>query len=79
MMPDLDILKHSFVRHFGRTTREVIIHRRIDGACQLLLYEEQNVKDVVYAVGFAYENYARSLSRSRNYGNQFLGELTAYG
>lgn len=47
----------SFVRFMGRTPREAIIQRRIERACQLLLYEEQSVKHVAYAVGFADENY----------------------
>jgi AraC-like DNA-binding protein len=47
----------SFVRYMGRTPREMIIQRRIDRACQLLLYEEQSVKHVAYAVGFTDENY----------------------
>jgi AraC family transcriptional regulator len=47
----------SFVRHLGRTPREMIIQRRIERACQLLLYEERSVKNVAYAVGFTDENY----------------------
>jgi len=47
----------SFVRYTGRTPREMIIQRRIERACQLLLYEERSVKHVAYAVGFTDENY----------------------
>lgn len=47
----------SFVRYTGRTPREMIIQRRIERACQLLLYEERSVKNVAYAVGFTDENY----------------------
>jgi AraC family transcriptional regulator len=46
-----------FVHHIGRTPRETIIQRRIERACQLLLYEEWNIKKVAYSVGFTDENY----------------------
>ncbi|WP_127533415.1 AraC family transcriptional regulator [Paenibacillus kobensis] len=46
-----------FARHTGRTPREMIIQRRIERACQLLLYDETTVKEVAYAVGFSDENY----------------------
>lgn len=54
----------SFVRHLGRTPRDAIIHSRIDRACQMLLYEEQSVKDVAYAVGFTDENYFSRVFKS---------------
>lgn len=47
----------SFVRYTGRTPREMIIQRRIERACQLLLYERCSVKHVAHAVGFTDENY----------------------
>jgi AraC family transcriptional regulator len=47
----------SFVRQTGRTPREMIIHRRIERACQLLLYEDWNIRRVAHAVGFIDENY----------------------
>ncbi|GFN33138.1 AraC family transcriptional regulator [Paenibacillus xylaniclasticus] len=46
-----------FARYTGRTPREMIIQRRIERACQLLLYHETTVKEVAYAVGFSDENY----------------------
>ncbi|WP_274650772.1 AraC family transcriptional regulator [Paenibacillus humicola] len=47
----------SFVRYLGRTPREMVVQRRIERACQLLLYGENSIKNVAYAVGFADENY----------------------
>ncbi|EFM10588.1 transcriptional regulator, AraC family [Paenibacillus curdlanolyticus YK9] len=46
-----------FARHTGRTPREMIIQRRIERACHLLLYEDATVKEVAFSVGFADENY----------------------
>ncbi|WP_424767464.1 helix-turn-helix domain-containing protein [Paenibacillus sp. sgz302251] len=54
----------SFVKHLGRSPREEIIYRRIERACQLLLYEEQSVKTVAYAVGFTDENYFSRVFKS---------------
>lgn len=47
----------SFVRQTGRTPREMIIHRRIERACQMLLYEDWSIKKIADAVGFTDENY----------------------
>lgn len=47
----------SFVKHLGRTPREAIMHKRIERASQLLMYEEHSVKEIAYAVGFTDENY----------------------
>ncbi|CAM3383567.1 AraC family transcriptional regulator [Marinicrinis lubricantis] len=47
----------TFVRHIRRTPREMIIQRRIERACQLLLYSDESIKDVAFAVGFNDENY----------------------
>jgi AraC family transcriptional regulator len=47
----------SFVRQTGRTPREMIIHRRIEKACQTLLCEDWTVKRIADAVGFTDENY----------------------
>lgn len=47
----------SFVQYMGRTPRDAIIQRRIERACQLLLYEEHSIKEVAFAVGFSDENY----------------------
>ncbi|MCM3781840.1 AraC family transcriptional regulator [Neobacillus mesonae] len=54
----------SFVQFMGRSPRETIIHRRIDRACQLLLYEAGSIKDVAFAVGFSDENYFSRLFKS---------------
>ncbi|MFC5649999.1 helix-turn-helix domain-containing protein [Paenibacillus solisilvae] len=50
-------LSRSFVRYTSRTPREVIIQRRVERACQLLIYEEKSVKQIAYTVGFSDENY----------------------
>ncbi|RKP46749.1 AraC family transcriptional regulator [Cohnella endophytica] len=50
-------LSRSFVRHLGMTPKETIARRRIDRACQLLLYGQMSVKEIAYAVGFGDENY----------------------
>ncbi|MBW5446261.1 helix-turn-helix domain-containing protein [Cohnella sp. CFH 77786] len=50
-------LSRSFVRHLGKTPREMIVARRIERACQLLLNDSRSVKEVAYAAGFADENY----------------------
>jgi len=50
-------LSRSFVRHLGATTKETIKRRRIDRACQLLLYGQKSVKEIAFEVGFADENY----------------------
>jgi len=50
-------LSRSFVRHLGATTKETIKLKRIERACQLLLYGERSVKEIAYEVGFADENY----------------------
>ncbi|GAK40625.1 AraC family transcriptional regulator [Paenibacillus urinalis] len=54
----------SFVQFIGRSPRETIIHRRIDRACQLLLYEAGSIKEVAFAVGFTDENYFSRLFKS---------------
>ncbi|MDO7906700.1 AraC family transcriptional regulator [Paenibacillus sp. JX-17] len=54
----------SFMQYLGRTPRETIIQRRIERACQLLLYEEWSIKEVAYHVGFADENYFSRLFKT---------------
>ena len=46
-----------FAQYVGRTPRDMIVRRRIEKACDLLLYEEWNIKKIAYAVGFTDENY----------------------
>jgi len=50
-------LSRSFVRHLGMSPKETIVRRRIDRACQLLLYGQKSVKEIAFEVGFADENY----------------------
>lgn len=54
----------SFVKHLGRTPREAMIHKRIERACQMLLFDERSVKETAYAVGFADENYFSRVFKS---------------
>lgn len=54
----------SFMQYLGRTPRETIIQRRIERACQLLLYEEWSIKEVAYRVGFNDENYFSRLFKN---------------
>ncbi|MFC4778931.1 helix-turn-helix domain-containing protein [Paenibacillus sp. GCM10023252] len=54
----------SFARQMGRGPRDMIIHRRIERACQLLLYEDWNVKRIASEVGFADENYFYRMFRT---------------
>lgn len=46
-----------FAQYVGRTPRDMIVRRRIEKACELLLYEEWNIKEIAFAVGFTDENY----------------------
>ncbi|WP_123040205.1 AraC family transcriptional regulator [Cohnella candidum] len=57
-------LSRSFVRHLGKTPREMIVSRRIERACQLLLNDTRSVKEVAFSVGFADENYFCRVFRS---------------
>ncbi|MNV39748.1 HTH-type transcriptional activator Btr [compost metagenome] len=54
----------SFMHYLGRTPRETIIQRRLERACQLLLYEEWSIKEVAYHVGFNDENYFSRLFKA---------------
>jgi AraC family transcriptional regulator len=54
----------SFVHYMGRTPRETIIQRRIERACQFLLYEEWSIKEIAYRVGFTDENYFSRLFKN---------------
>jgi AraC-like DNA-binding protein len=50
-------LSRSFARHLGLSPKEMIVRRRIDRACQLLLYGHKSIKEIAYEVGFTDENY----------------------
>ncbi len=50
-------LSRSFARHLGLSPKEMIVRRRIDRACQLLLYGQNSIKEIAYEVGFSDENY----------------------
>lgn len=50
-------LSRSFARHLGLSPKETIVRRRIDRACQLLLYGQKSIKEIAFEVGFADENY----------------------
>ncbi|MFB9275382.1 helix-turn-helix domain-containing protein [Cohnella cellulosilytica] len=50
-------LARSFSRHLGMTPKETIVRKKIDRACQLLLYGRMSVKEIAFEVGFADENY----------------------
>ncbi|TVY03006.1 helix-turn-helix transcriptional regulator [Cohnella terricola] len=50
-------LSRSFARFLGMTPKETIMRRRIERACQLLLYGQQSVKEIAFEVGFTDENY----------------------
>jgi AraC family transcriptional regulator len=54
----------SFVQCMGLTPKETIIQRRIERACQLLLYEEWSIKEVAFQVGFTDENYFSRLFKN---------------
>jgi len=47
----------TFVKHTGRSPKEMIIHRRIERACEQLLHEQKSVKEIAYSVGFTDVNY----------------------
>lgn len=46
-----------FARHIGMPPSRAIIHRRIERACQLLVQEQWNMKQIAYEVGFRDEHY----------------------
>jgi AraC-like DNA-binding protein len=50
-------LSRSFARHLGLSPKETIVRRRIDRACQLLLYGHKSIKEIAYEVGYTDENY----------------------
>jgi AraC family transcriptional regulator len=50
-------LSRSFARYLGCSTKEMIVRKRIDRACQLLLYGHMSVKEIAFEVGFTDENY----------------------
>ncbi len=50
-------LSRSFSRYLGMTPKETIVRKKIDRACQLLLYGQKSVKEIAFEVGFADENY----------------------
>lgn len=47
----------QFVKHVGISPREKILNSRIEQACQLLIQEKRNIKEISYAVGFRDEHY----------------------
>jgi AraC-like DNA-binding protein len=50
-------LTRSFIRYLGHSPREILLHKRIERASQLLVSEMRSVKEIAYSVGFKDEHY----------------------